>query len=90
MKYFFDALAAVRDFAVLPTVRVDIPLILAAIRVIVERKISFWDGLILHAAVEGGATVLYSEDLQHGQSFGSLTTKDLKDAKLLLEELGKA
>ncbi len=68
--------AVVRDLAVLPTVRVDIPLILAAIRVSVARKISFWDGLILHAAIEGGATVLYSEDLQHGQSFGSLTVSN--------------
>lgn len=66
------ALAAVRDLAVLPTVRVDIPLIMAAIRLSTERKISFWDGLILHAAAEGGAAILYSEDLQHGQTINGV------------------
>ncbi len=29
-------------------------------------RTSFWDALILHAARSGGATVLYSEDFQHG------------------------
>ena len=29
-------------------------------------SLSFWDSLILAAAVQGGATVLYSEDLQAG------------------------
>ena len=35
-------------------------------------KISFWDGLILQAAERAGAAVLYSEDLSHGQSYGSV------------------
>lgn len=33
-------------------------------------KISFWDALILHAAERSGATVLYSEDLTAGRSYG--------------------
>ena len=33
-------------------------------------KISFWDALILQSAEEAGASVLYSEDLNHGQSYG--------------------
>jgi len=35
-------------------------------------RISFWDALILHAAEMAGATVLYSEDLAGGQSYGSI------------------
>jgi predicted nucleic acid-binding protein len=35
-------------------------------------RISFWDALILHAAETAGATVLYSEDLSSGQSYGAV------------------
>ena len=35
-------------------------------------NISFWDALIVQAAASCGATVLYSEDLAHGQSYGSV------------------
>lgn len=33
---------------------------------------SFWDALILHAARNGGASVLYSEDFQHGAILASV------------------
>jgi predicted nucleic acid-binding protein len=35
-------------------------------------QVSFWDALVLHAAHGSGADVLYSEDLSHGQRYGSL------------------
>jgi predicted nucleic acid-binding protein len=35
-------------------------------------KISFWDGLILQAAERAGADLTYSEDLSHGQIYGSV------------------
>jgi predicted nucleic acid-binding protein len=35
-------------------------------------NISFWDALIVQAAGSSGATVVYSEDLAHGQSYGSV------------------
>lgn len=35
-------------------------------------QISFWDALIVHAARVGGASVLYSEDLQHGSILGGV------------------
>lgn len=46
--------------------------VLAAL--VIERRynISFWDALILQAAEASGATVVYSEDLADGQSYGSL------------------
>jgi predicted nucleic acid-binding protein len=70
------AYEAVREFAVLPTVRVDIPLILSAIQLGQQRQISFWDALIIRSAIEGGASTLYSEDLQHGQSFETVTVRN--------------
>jgi len=35
-------------------------------------QLSFWDALVIHAAESSGATVLYSEDLSHGQVYGSV------------------
>jgi predicted nucleic acid-binding protein len=35
-------------------------------------RISFWDALVLHAANASGADVLYSEDLAHRQTYGSV------------------
>lgn len=37
-----------------------------------RHNISFWDALIVQAAGSSGATVLYSEDLAHGQTYGSV------------------
>jgi predicted nucleic acid-binding protein len=34
---------------------------------------SFFDALIIAAAIEAGCDTLYSEDLQHGRTFGGLT-----------------
>lgn len=34
---------------------------------------SFFDALIIAAAIEAGCDTLYSEDLQHGRTFGVLT-----------------
>lgn len=35
-------------------------------------RISFWDALIVVAAIKGDASVIYSEDFNHGQKFGSV------------------
>jgi predicted nucleic acid-binding protein len=37
---------------------------------------AFWDALIVRSAIEGGASKLYSEDLQHAQVFGTLTVEN--------------
>lgn len=36
-------------------------------------QISFWDALIVQAAIASGAEVLYSEDLNAGQTYGTVT-----------------
>ncbi len=35
-----------------------------------------YDSLLLAAALEGSCTVFYSEDLQHGQTVGTLTIRN--------------
>jgi predicted nucleic acid-binding protein len=35
-------------------------------------KYSFYDSLVIASALQSGCTVLYSEDLQHGQKIGNL------------------
>jgi predicted nucleic acid-binding protein len=64
---------AVRDLTKLPTVQIDTDLILEAIATMRRYRLSFWDSLIVRAALHGGATVLYTEDLQDGQRFETLS-----------------
>jgi predicted nucleic acid-binding protein len=39
-------------------------------------KLSWYDSLIVAAAIEAKCHVLYTEDLQHGQRFGDLVVTD--------------
>lgn len=41
-----------------------------------KAKLSWYDSLIVVAALEAGCVVLYSEDLQDGQEFSGLTVKN--------------
>jgi predicted nucleic acid-binding protein len=45
---------------------------LAALRIAEESRYRFYDSLIVAAAIQSGATILYSEDLQDGRRFGPL------------------
>ena len=47
--------------------------ILDAIELEERFRISFWDALIVQAAITSGADVLYSEDLNAGQTYGTVT-----------------
>lgn len=46
--------------------------VIAAIELHRLHQISFWDALIVHAARQSGATVLYSEDLHAGSVLGGV------------------
>jgi predicted nucleic acid-binding protein len=39
-------------------------------------QLSWYDSLIVAAAIQGGCEVLYSEDLQHGRRFGDLVVEN--------------
>ena len=47
-------------------------LLTSAIRLQTKAQLSFWDAMVVQAAIETGCERLYSEDLNHGQRFGSL------------------
>jgi predicted nucleic acid-binding protein len=48
-------------------------LLTAAIRLQSKAQLSFWDAMVVQAAIEAGCERLYTEDLNHGQRFGSVT-----------------
>src|ERR1700683_4397965 len=69
-----DVEREVRDLsALLKVIETDVALVLDSITLSRRYKLSFWDGLIIQAALRGGASVLYSEDLQEGQIIDSIT-----------------
>jgi predicted nucleic acid-binding protein len=53
------------------------PQLLVSASVLCERyRVSWWDALVIEAALRTGSTALLSEDLQDGQQFGSLTVRN--------------
>jgi len=46
--------------------------VLLALEIEERYRISFWDALIVQAAEGSGATILYTEDLSHGQTYGNV------------------
>jgi predicted nucleic acid-binding protein len=63
---------AVETLLALPIVQVTPALIVDGIRRSRVDQLALWDALIIEAALAGGASVLYSEDLQDGRRFGDL------------------
>jgi predicted nucleic acid-binding protein len=59
-------------FAVCPVVINDVRTIRRASEISTQVSISFWDSLLIAAALESGATVLYTEDLQHNRNLRGL------------------
>lgn len=60
----------------LDVIDVDFELAIRATHLKEEVSINYWDGLIVAAAERAGCTVLYSEDLSHGQRYGTVTVED--------------
>lgn len=59
-----------------PFVAVDEKLVLAGVEISQRYQISYWDGAIIAAAERLGAKTVYSEDLSHGQTYGSVQVID--------------
>jgi predicted nucleic acid-binding protein len=62
----------IRDYSTWTVVTNTPESVLKALDIEQRYKTSFWDALILQAAEEAGASILYSEDLARGQRYGSL------------------
>jgi predicted nucleic acid-binding protein len=71
-----EAEGATRGLSVFPVVQTDPQMIFRAIALSQEEQLSFWDALIIRAALEGDCSQLLSEDLQHGRRFESLTIEN--------------
>jgi len=67
-----DALEWIEQLEAFPCLPVDSALIKLAAEASARWRVSYWDGAIIAAAEVMGAKTLYSEDLSHGQSYGSV------------------
>lgn len=65
------AVALLEEYRLFPTAYTDYPLILSAIEHSLRHGISYWDGAIVAAAEALEASVVYTEDLSHGQRYGA-------------------
>lgn len=65
-----------RDFRVFDIVQITPAIIEDGIDCSVLHQLSFWDGLIVAAAVTATTTELLSEDLNHGQRIQGVTIRN--------------
>jgi predicted nucleic acid-binding protein len=62
----------IREYSTWEVVTNTAESVLRALDIEMRYKTSFWDALILQAAEEAGASILYSEDLAAGQRYGAI------------------
>jgi len=67
-----EALSWIERLEKQPCVLTDVVLIKTAIALSQRYRIDYWDGAILAAAERLGAEIVYTEDLNHGQSYGAV------------------
>lgn len=67
------ALAWIEEFEAQTCVPVDAAIVKRGAEISHRFHLSYWDGAIIAAAEAAGATTLYTEDLSHGQRYGSVT-----------------
>jgi predicted nucleic acid-binding protein len=67
---------AVEKFLALPLVVLGPLQIMKAIENEEQYQISFWDALIIAAAEAGGADILFTEGLNHGQRYGRVLAQN--------------
>ena len=66
----------VRELALGRVVPIDASLVEEAIALSRRHRLSLWDAEIVVAAQRSGCRELLTEDLAHGQAFGSVTVRD--------------
>jgi predicted nucleic acid-binding protein len=71
-----EAEEALESFAAFSPMTEDWRMVVGAARRSRELTLSFWDALILEAALRGGADRLLTEDLQHGQQIEELVVEN--------------
>jgi len=63
-----EAADRIREFTAWPVFSPGAHDVLAAIALQRDTKLSFWDAMVVHAAVESGCETLWSEDLADGRT----------------------
>ncbi|HEV2852303.1 MAG TPA: PIN domain-containing protein [Thermoanaerobaculia bacterium] len=71
-----EAVLAMQALRNLPTIQIDVGMIFEAIDLGRRFQLSFWDALVVQAALASGCSRLLTEDLQHGFQIGSLTVEN--------------
>lgn len=71
-----DASKTVQLFSAYPLIQISPKLILKAIERHRDESFSFWDALIVEAALESNCKVLLSEDMQDGRRIGKLEIRN--------------
>lgn len=71
-----DAAGIVADLAEFPLIQVNKTLISRAIQRHRQGTFSFWDCMIVEAALQANCQILFTEDMQHGQQMGTLTLRN--------------
>ena len=71
-----EAEEIVNDFAGFPLIQVDKNIISRAMKRHRNKVFSFWDALIVEAALQSGCSQLLSEDMQDGLVIDSLTIRN--------------
>jgi predicted nucleic acid-binding protein len=57
-------------------IAIDASLVQLALQRVQQSHISYWDALIVEAAIRSGATILYTEDMHHGTHYGFLELRN--------------
>jgi predicted nucleic acid-binding protein len=70
------ALEWMEQLEAFPCLAIDSSLVTIAVEISERYQISYWDGAIIAAAEALGAETLYSEDLNHGQQYGSVQARN--------------
>ena len=70
------AVAAVDQLSQLPIVSIDPTLVKDAIELSRSAQVSYWDGLVVAAAAKAGCQRLLKEDLNNGQTIGSIQVEN--------------
>ena len=73
-----DEMRRYMQFVLTPMLQIHSSVLLyyTALDIQARYQFSFYDSLIVSAALEAGCSHLYSEDMQHGQQIGSLTIEN--------------
>ncbi len=71
------AMAQINDWMTLfPVINASPTTLNMAMHAVDEHQLSFWDAMILETAVQAGVTHLYSEDMQHKQTWKNMTIEN--------------